>query len=155
MARPGNVGQLDHSLSQVFAGPQLTLDRGFVLIHAPLAVTADFVRIAAHAVADYPRATAFAIETNGICAAAALPITANNSVGATYSAAVGIVFATSHAVRAAPAAALPVAVDIAGRAADAVDTDLVRVAAVRSASRLMGRALRRCLRRLSAKCSGP
>ncbi len=54
-----------------------------------------------------------------------LPVAADNSVRATHSAAVGIVFATAYAGRSAPAAARPVAVDIAGRATDAVDTDLV------------------------------
>ena len=139
----------------VLPGCKLTFNRGFVLIDAPLAVTAHFVRIAAHAVADNPRTAAFAVVTNCGRAATALPVTANNSVGATHTAAVGIVLATAHAIRAGSTTALPVAVDMAGRAAEAIDADLFGVAAVRSANGFMGRALCRFFRRLSAKSSSP
>jgi hypothetical protein len=67
----------------------LTLNRGFVLIHAPLAVAADFVRITAHPVTNDARTAAFAVVTDRIRAATALPVTANNPFGATHSAAVG------------------------------------------------------------------
>jgi hypothetical protein len=134
---------------------QLTLDRGFVLIHASLAVTADFIRVAANAGADNPGTAAFAVVTSGSCAAATLPVAADNSVGATHSAAVGIVFATANAVRAGPAAAFPVAVDIAGRTADAVDADFSGVAAVGSANSMIGAAMGHCRRRLSSKSRAP
>jgi hypothetical protein len=126
-----------------------------MLIHAPLAVAADFVGIATHSVANNPRTAARAIETDGARAPTALPVTANNSVGATHSAAVGIVFATANAVRAGPAAAFPVAVDIAGRTADAVDADFSGVAAVGSANSMIGAAMGHCRRRLSSKSRAP
>jgi len=130
-----------------------TLNRAHVLIYALLAVAADFVGIATYSVANNPRTATRAIETDGARAPTALPVTANNSVGATHSTAVGQVLATAHAVRAGPATAFPVAVDIADRTAKALDADLLGIAAVRSANSFSGRALCRC-RGLSGKGRG-
>jgi hypothetical protein len=133
---------------------KLALDRGFVFIHAPLAVAADFVRIAAHAVADDSRAAAFAVVTNCCRAATALSGTANNSLGAAHAVAVGQVLAAAYSVVAGSSTAFSVAVDIPGRTADAIGADFRGVAAVGSANRVIGAAMGHWRRRLSAKSRG-
>jgi len=81
---------------------QLTLNRRFVFIHAPLAVTADFVRITAHAVTDDSRAAAFAVVTNSCRAATAMSVTANNTLGAAQSVAINQTLAAAYPVVGAP-----------------------------------------------------
>jgi hypothetical protein len=143
---------------QTYRGCELALNWGLVLIHAPLAVTADFIRVATHAVADDSRATAFAVVTDGIDASTALSVAADNPRGAAYAIAVGQVLAAAYPIVAGPSAAFAVAVDIAWRTADAVDADFRGVAAVAGSTKSMiGAALGRWVcgcRRLSAKSRG-
>jgi hypothetical protein len=111
-----------------------------VLVYA-LSFAADFVLIAANAVADNARTATFAVETNGSCAAAAVSVTANYPVGAAFSATISQILATAHAVGAAASAAFPIAIDMTRRAADAIDANLIGAAAVRAADSLLGATL--------------
>lgn len=94
-----------------------------MFVHA-FAVTADFVRIAAHSIADNPGRAAFAIETGGARVVAAHSVTAGQPCGAAFAAAEGCAFATTHAVDAGSAAAFSAAICVAGRTANTADANL-------------------------------
>lgn len=136
-------------------------------IHAPFAVTANFVRLAAHAVADDARKATFAMEADTGRATTAFTLTANNSIGATHTAAIRRVFGTAHTIRARSGAALPMAVILAGRTTEtttamsgasgtthSIVADLIRVAALIAARRFSAAALSRTLS-FHAKSRGP
>ena len=136
-------------------------------IHTPFAVTANLVRLAAHAVANDAGKATFAVEADAGRATTAFAVTASNSIGATHTAAVTRFLATAHAIRARSVAALPLAVILARRAtetttavygasgtAHAVVADLIRVAARIAAMRFAAAAFSRTLSS-QAKSRGP
>src|ERR1035438_2964289 len=116
----------------------LTFDRGFVLVHAFLALTADLVRIAADAIADNSGSAALAIETDGLRTGTADSVTTNIAGGAALAVAIGCVLATAEAVRARSGATLAAAVYVARRAANAINADLRGAAAGCAARSLTG-----------------